>query len=919
MCYNSLNMATIIGILSRRKIMVEKNTENAKRKKKKGFGALKIIVFTIISIMVLAAVACSGVVLAIIKTAPKVDVNAILSLNEPSQIYDDKDQFMDNVATDEKRTIVSFNQMPKDLKNAFVSIEDERFYKHKGIDLKRIAGAVVTDIKARIKKEPILQGASTITQQLLKNTLLTPEVSFKRKIQEMYMALQLEKYLTKDQILEAYMNTIPLGGNAYGVEAAANQYFDKSVSKLSLTECAFIAGVTQSPSTSYLSAYRKKDPSFFINRTKTVLDKMYENNYITKEQRDKAISSLNKDIPTYVQLKALDSKKNLAQKSRDEAVKKKDNAGIKKADQEINAVNQDISKYEAALTMNFKQVSTNSNRLNYEWFSIPVLDAVKKDLKAQYNYTEEEVEHLLMYGGLKIYTTMDRHLQDYAQQVLDNDNSLAASSTKDKNGILQPQASAVVMDYHSGSVKVIIGGRGPQPARSFNRAASYNFLRPSGSSIKPLTVYSPAIDTQKATAATVIEDSPLPEEIGKLYSDNGKPYNPTNYDSEGFKGYVNLRTALTYSINLVAIKLEHQLGLKTGAAYAEKFGLKLDNHDKTSIAALALGQLHVNASVNNPSGVNTLTMASAYGTFGNEGSYTNPVLYTKVVDRTGKVILESKADSHNVLSPQSAYIMYDMLKGPIENPYGTAPNAKFSSMPAAGKTGTSGDKKDFWFCGLTPYYSGSVWIGNDYPTSYYNIYSSTSAGLWAKIMAEAHKELPVKDIDEPSGIVRMTVCRDSGELTTDLCTKDPRGNRAYTEMFIQGTVPTDLCATHVEAKINKLTGKLASPFTLPFLTESKVFIKRDYTPSVYLDDEPYVLPKELDDSKPEDQNKDNKDQNNKQNNNQDTNQGNAGESTTNPTDTTNNNTTNSTDTTNNNTTDNSSTNNNTSNDNTKKR
>lgn len=858
MCYNNLNMATIIDILSRRKIMVEKRTETEKKKKKKRSGVLKIILFAIISIIVLATVACAGVVLAIIETAPKIDVNAILSLNEPSKIFDDKDVFMDNVITDEQRTIVPSKDIPQDLKNAFVSIEDERFYKHNGIDLKRIAGVIIKDIDAKIRRKPGLQGASTITQQLIRNTLLTQEVTFKRKIQEMYLALQLEKYLTKDQILEAYMNTIPLGGHAYGVEAASEQYFNKPISKLTLTECAFIAGVPQSPTISYLSAYRKKDPSFFINRTKTVLDKMYENNYISKEQHDKSISDLNKDSSIYSELKTLDAKKVTAQKSHDEAVKKKDTASIKKADAELLNLNQDISKSEASLIVSFKQASTNSNRLNYEWFSIPVLDAVKKDLKTQYNYTEDEVEHLLMYGGLKIYTTMDKHLQDYAQEVLDSDGNLASISSKDKNNIIQPQASAVVMDYHSGDVKVIIGGRGPQPARSFNRAATNNFLRPSGSSIKPLTVYSPAIDTQKATAATVIEDSPLPEEIGKLYTDNGKPYNPTNYDSEGFKGYINLRSALTYSINLVAIKLEHQLGLKTGAEYAEKFGLKLDNHDKTSIAALALGQLHVNTSGSNPSGVNTLTMAAAYGTFGNEGNYTSPILYRKVVDRSGKVILEGKHDAHIVLSPQSAFIMYDMLKGPIENPYGTAPNAKFSSMPAAGKTGTSGDKKDFWFCGLTPYYSGSVWIGNDYPTSYYNVFSSTSAGLWAKIMNEAHKELPVKDIDEPSGIVNMAVCRDSGALPTDLCTKDPRGDRTYTEMFIQGTVPTDMCATHVAAKVNKITGKLASPFTLPFLTESKVFIKRDYIPSVYLDDEPYVLPTELDETKPPSQSDDTK-------------------------------------------------------------
>jgi penicillin-binding protein 1A len=873
--------------------MVVSKTGAKKSKKKKRSKVFRNILLTLLSIIVVAAVAGTGVVLAIIKTAPKIDVNAILSLSEPSKIYDDKGEFIDNVNTSEHRTVISFKEMPKDLQNAFVSIEDERFYKHHGIDIRRIVGAAFEDVANKIKRKPGLQGASTITQQLIKNTVLTPEATFKRKIQEAYLAIELEKYLSKDQILEAYMNTIQLGGNTYGVEAASIQYFNKSANQLNLTECAFIAGVTQNPTLYYLSAFGKKDSSYFINRTKLVLDKMYENNYISKEQYDSSLKDLNKDSATYKEIAAINTKKTEAVNAKDKASKSKNTAGINKADAEIANYDSQINKYKSKLVMAFKKPSSNSNRLGYEWFSLPVIEQVKKDLKSQYNYSDAETVNLLMYGGLKIYTTMDKKLQDYAQGVLDDDRNLGITSSKDKSGIIQPQASAVIMDYHTGEVKVIIGGRGEQPAMSYNRAASNKFLRPSGSSIKPLTVYSPAIDTRQATAATVIEDSPLPEEIGRLYPVNGKPYNPSNYDSEGYKGYVNLRTAITYSINLVAIKLENQIGLKTGADYAEKFGLKLDAHDKTSIAALALGQLHVNTSSSNPSGVNTLTMAAAYGTFGNDGNYTSPILYSKVIDRSGKVILESKVSTRTVLSPESSYIMYDLLKGPVESPYGTAPNAKLSSMPSAGKTGTSGDKKDFWFCGLTPYYSGAVWIGNDYPTSYYNIYSSTSAGLWAKIMEEANKNLPRKDVTMPSDIVTASVCRDSGKLPTDACTKDPRGDRTYQEMFIPGTVPTDMCDTHVEAKINKLTGKLATKFTLPFLVETKVYIKRDYTPSVYLDDEPYVVPKELDNSTSEDQKKnDNTSDDNAVNNTDDNNTtGNNSNTTEDNTDTQNNNST----------------------------
>jgi penicillin-binding protein 1A len=196
--------------------------------------------------------------------------------------------------------------------------------------------------------------------------------------------------------------------------------------------------------------------------------------------------------------------------------------------------------------------------------------------------------------------------------------------------------------------------------------------------------------------------------------------------------------------------------------------------------------------------------------------------------------------------------MFDLLKGPT-GPGGTAPNARFGSMPVAGKTGTSGDKQDFWFCGLTPYLSGAVWLGNDKPKTYESgLYSSTSAGIWQKIMAEAHKNLPVKQIEEPSGIVKAEVCKVSGKIPTDLCAKDPRGSQVVTEMFIEGTQPTALCDVHVEAKVNKQNGKLATEYTPKDLVESRIFIKRDYTPTQPLSDQKYVLPTEVDDSKPAD-------------------------------------------------------------------
>lgn len=774
-----------------------------KKKKKRNFfwNLMKIFIITIICLGILGGVAFAGVMLAMVKTSPALDLNGILTLNESSVLYDDKGKFMDEAPTLEKREVVALKDIPQNLKNAFISVEDERFLVHNGVDFKRLAGVIFADVKKIVTGKGGIQGASTITQQLVRNTILSNEVTIKRKVQEIYLSMELEKVLSKDQILEAYLNTINLGGNIHGVQKAAKHYFNKDLKDLTLIECAYIAGVTQNPSRYYaFLPARQKDPSPYIERTKIVLGQMLRNNYIDNTIYEKALADL-------------------------------DNKQLQSAFVPPKSIEQ-------------------SSKLNYEWFSRPVMDAVKSDLKQQYKYSNDEVENLLMYGGLKIYTTMDRELQDASQKILDDDKNLGIKSVSSgANSAIQPQGSAVVMDYHTGQVKVIIGGRGEQPARSYNRAASSSFIKPTGSAIKPLTVYAPAIDTKMATAATVIEDSPLPVEIGKQWPVNGKPYDPRNYDSEGFRGFLTLREALRRSINLVAIKLEYEIGLKTGLSYAEKFGIKINKTDSTSISALSLGQFE---------GTTPLAMAAAFGTFGNNGMYTESVLYTKVVDKSGKVLLETKPVVRKVLSPQSSYIMYDLLKGPTSWEDGaTASNARFGDMPAAGKTGTSSDKKDFWFVGLTPYYSGAVWLGNDTPKSYTTIFSSTSAGIWSKIMAEAHKNLPIKDIDMPSGLTKALVCKDSGKVPTDLCYKDPRGSRVYEELFIEGTVPTTLCDEHVEAKINKNNGKLINEFTPASLIENRVFIKRNYTPREYLMDQNYVLPTEIDDSKkPEPEKKD---------------------------------------------------------------
>ncbi len=768
--------------------MTQKGDNNKKSKKKKR-RIFKKVFLTLLTVILVCSVAIAGVVFAIIKTGPALDVKKILYQNETSKIYDNNKEMIDIVITERKRTEVSLKDMSPYITKGIVSIEDERFYKHKGVDPIRIVGVVISNIKNKLTNKSGVQGASTITQQLLKNTILTDEASYTRKIREAYMALKLEKdYLSKDQILEAYLNTVNFGGNYYGVETASLHYFSKSAKDLNLIEGAFLSGVTQNPEKFYpFSAKALKNPEPYITRTKLVLSKMLETGAISKEEYDKALKEVN----------------------------------------------------EKGITFN-KSVK-DENKMRYEWFSLPVIEEVKKDLKQQQGLSDSEIKNLLMTGGIKIFTTMDKKIQDETEKVINDDSNYELNNPIDN--IKQPQASAVIMDYRTGEVKAIVGGRGDQPPRSFNRAA-YNgskaFLKPPGSSFKPIAVYSPALDSKDATAATVVEDSPLSPEIGKLYPmPDGTPYNPSNYETGRYMGYMTIREAIERSQNLVAVKLEHEIGIKTGKDYASKFGITTVNSD--GLASMSLGQL--------TQGTNTLSMTAAYGVFGNGGLYTKPRLYTKVEDRDGRVLLETKPETHKVLTPQSAYIMYDMLKGPVSGANGTARIAKFSDMPAAGKTGTSSFKENFWFCGLTPYYCGAIWIGNDAPKTYdKGISSWAAARMWGIIMKDIHKALPVKDIEEPSNIVRVNVCKVSGKLPTDLCKKDPRGDETYTELFIAGTEPTTFCDIHVEAKVNKLNNKLATEATPLDLIVSKVFIKRDYIPSKPLDDQAYVLPTEKDDT-----------------------------------------------------------------------
>ncbi|MGL5086751.1 MAG: transglycosylase domain-containing protein, partial [Clostridium sp.] len=768
--------------------------KNTKKKKKKKVQSKfsKIMKKLFLSIFIFGIICVTiglGYVFAIIKTAPELDINAITNLSEQSILVDSGGNLISNIPTAEVRTKITIEEMPDSLKNAYVAIEDERFFKHKGIDVKRILGAIYRDVINIITGTGGLHGASTLTQQVIKNTVLTNEVSIERKVKEIYLALKLEKKLTKDQILAQYLNTIPLGGKVYGVEEAAKYYFDKSAKDLSLIESAYLAGITQAPT--FYSAYNEiniENPVEYLDRTKTVLMKMRDLNFITLDEYNAAYSEV------------------------------------------------DQNKFAFSHT-------EVSYRLKDEWFVLPAIDQVKNDLKAKYKYTDDEISKLILNGGLKIYTTMDRGLQDNTQAVLNDRSNIKNNDNGgvdefDENGVPRLQASAVLMDYRNGHVKALVGGRGEQPAHSLNRAT--DALRPIASNTKPLTVYAPAIDTKIMTAATPLDDAPLSKSVADKY-DPGWEKTLKNWDNKR-EGFISSRDAIRYSKNVVSVITADKIGLKTALSYGEKLGIKYNSISASSISALALGEQ--NNDPDDLDGGNTLALASAYGTFGNNGNRSEPVFYTKVEDSTGKVLLESSSYQTPVFSPQTAYIMYDILKEPIVN--FDAKAAQFSDMPVSGKTGTSDAASNWWFSGLSPYYSASVWLGYDNNDDM-NGYSSALASVWAKIMAPAHEGLEIKELEKPSGIVTASVCKDSGKKPTDLCSKDQRGSRASSEMFISGTEPTAVCDVHVTAKVNKNNNKLANNNTPKGLIVDRVFIKKPNANPAAADYK-YVLPFSADDS-----------------------------------------------------------------------
>ena len=760
---------------------------------------IRVLFVSLIALCI--AVTCLGVgsFRGVIDTAPDVDDIDIMPLGYATFLYDDAgNQIRKLAAPDSNRLPVTLDQIPVDLQHAVVAIEDERFYEHNGIDVKGILRA---GMKA-LTTGDFSEGASTITQQLLKNNVFTNWTSestqlerFTRKIQEQYLAVQVEKKTDKDTILENYLNTINLGAGSYGVQAAARQYFDKDVWDLNLSECATLAGITQNP-TKFNPII---NPDSNRKRRKEVLQHMLDQNYITQDQYDETLAD---DVYSRIQ-----------------------------AAQEKN--------------------SSTENTV-YTYFEDELTDQIINDLMNIKGYTKKQATNLLYSGGLKVYTTQDSKIQnildeeyadpsnypdtvqyelDYALTVTDPDGNqvnyskemlqlyfqnedpdfdLLFDSPEDgqtyvdkyKASILangskvlaervnfapQPQSSMSVIDQHTGYVKALIGGRGEKTASlTLNRAT--DTTRQPGSTFKIVSTYAPALNEKGMTLATTFEDEPYE------YPDGS----PVNNATRSYNGTTTIRTAIQNSINVVAVKCLEKVTPELGLKYLDNFGFTTLAHG-TEADKDANGNVWSDANLATAlggitRGVTNVELCASYAAIANGGNYIKPIYYTKILDHNGNVLIENTAAERSVIKESTAFLLTSAMEDVVNGAGGTGGSARLSNMPVAAKTGTSQESNDLWIAAYTPYYTASVWGGYDESKTMSNLSQSWHQKLWKNIMERIQetKSLAYKDFEIPSSVVQKTICTRTGLLATGSCP-------SLTEYFAKDNAPTQSCSGHYVA------------------------------------------------------------------------------------------------------------------------
>ncbi len=804
--------------------------------------ALFLLCFVVLLALISSGTALGlGMFRALIDNAPDISKIDVSPKGFSTTVLDKDGREIQTLASpNANRVYATLEEIPLYTRNAFISVEDERFYKHNGIDIQGIARAFVKGVNQRFR---FSEGGSSLTQQLLKNNVFIGWVGennfaekLKRKVQEQHLAIMLEKRMSKDQILEFYLNTINLGAGSYGVRAASFRYFGKDVSELTISESAVIAGISKNPTSLNPIRFPEKN----AERREIILNMMERQGYITGEEKKEALE-----------------------------------------DNVYDRI-QDIGN------------TTRKSDKIYSYFMDELINQVLKDLQTELSYSEQQAYYTLYSGGLTIESTQDKRLQKICDDILSDEKnypgvsyrlSYAASfknskgkqknySTEDLNKYFksknpsfkllfptkkaavkkakeytkhlknklknqeflsdkitttaQPQISLTLMNHKNGKVLAIIGGRGTKEGSlTLNRATAT--LRQPGSAFKPIGVYGPAIDSANYTLGTAINDAPYQYKNGSKVNNAGRNY----------RGYMTVRDAITYSQNIPAVKTLTDIGTQLGYSYLKNFGISSLTPEDANHQALALGGIAY--------GVSNLELNAAYSTIANGGEYIKPRFYTRILDHDSNVLIDhSKPQKSTVIKKSTAYLLTDAMRDVIKR--GTSTICKVQGLDVAGKSGSTNSYRDVWFAGFSPYYTCTVWAGYDDdnyilpPGNYRNYHKK----IWQKVMTEIHKGKKSKPImKQPPDITSAVICKKSGKLSIDnLCSADPRGSMAYSELFTIGTVPTAYCDRHISVDICSESDLPKSEFCPPDSIKSGVFMINTDNESYGTADAPYIYKKD---------------------------------------------------------------------------
>ena len=747
----------------------QERVRNMTPQQKNGWRKAGRIIGTLLLVFVVTLTIFSGIFMAYINSTMRGKVEVYLDEFETkvsTELYNqDPDtgewvMYQTLYLNSENRIWTDLEDIPKYLQKAAIAIEDKRFEKHHGVDWKGTTRAIVYTLFGKN-----VQGGSTITQQLVKNVTGDNEVTVKRKITEIYRALELEKRYEKDEILEAYLNEVFFGQSCYGVVTASRMYFNKDVSDLTLAECASLMGITNNPSMydPTLSSWTRENNR---ERQLTILGAMLEQEKISQEEYDEA-------------------------KAEDIVFSNGFTISGKYVGSDGAVTDQEPEEPTTDDTESPEDEEEPAIKGRYSWFTEAMIGDVADALVEKYGitdkvrdngttYTAYEQAWDMVHGkGYKIYTTQNPKYQKIAEDVCyDLSNIPYTSSYTNSAGEQvedQLQIALTIVDPTNGYVVAMIGGAGEKQAdRVWNWAVN---ARQCGSAIKPLSTYAPALDDGTINGASVIDDYPM------LLNGDVWPRN-ANWR---YQGLTALHKALAQSLNTCAVRTNLAYGVDRSYEFlVNKLGFEnLTYTDSQQVGNMALGGFE--------KGVTTEEMAAAFAAFVNEGVYTKPRTFVRVEDANGNVILENEAQSTVAMKNTTAAIINHLLQEAALN--GTGYEAQFSGMHIAGKTGSTNSNKDRYFVGYTPYYSCAVWAGYEHNQRIVASGNPCSA-IFRKVMSAIHQELPDKDFFSCAGLTSVAVCADSGMLASENCALDVRGSRVYTALVAADNAPTSVCTMH---------------------------------------------------------------------------------------------------------------------------